>query len=184
MKMSLGEKIREMRKLHGMSQEFLAEKLQVSRQSVSKWENDMAEPSCEKLFKLADLFDVSVVELRSPDSKVELVVSVRREIVSMKKSKLFIVVIVLGFLAFISLFIFGIYANASGNYTEETIFNIMMVSAVCMVISFLPIFIAVLRFVYKDCRLNGIRPTFWVVISTTFIGLAYYLIKRDSLISR
>ncbi len=182
MSMSLGEKIRELRKLNGMSQEYLAEMMEVSRQSISKWENDLAEPSSEKLFKLADVLNVSVVELRNPNSRVELVLNMRKEIVTMKKSKPLIAFIIISLIIFISLFLFGIYANFSGNYAETTILYLMIASAVFMCFAFLPVFIYILNFVYKDCKSRGIKPTFWVIISTTFLGLAYYLIKRDSLV--
>jgi hypothetical protein len=36
-------------------------------------------------------------------------------------------------------------------------------------------------YVYGDCKSRGIKPTFWVVISTSVYGLVYYLIKRDTL---
>ncbi|WP_243093240.1 helix-turn-helix transcriptional regulator [Pseudoflavonifractor sp. AF19-9AC] len=47
----------------GLSQEDLAEKLGVSRQSVSKWETGQSVPDLDKLIKLADLFGISVDEL-------------------------------------------------------------------------------------------------------------------------
>ncbi len=181
MNMTLGEKIKELRKINGMSQEYLAEQMEVSRQSVSKWENDIAQPSSDKLFKLADIFKVSVVELRNPNSKVELVLSIRKEIITMKKSKHMIALIITSFIIFISLFAFGFYAAFSENYSQQTILYIMIASAFFMFISFTPIFVSILNFVYKDCKSNGIKPTFWVIISTTFVGLAYYFIKRDTL---
>lgn len=46
-----------------MTQEFVAESLDVSRQAVSKWENGTSDPSTSNLFALAKLFDVSVEEL-------------------------------------------------------------------------------------------------------------------------
>ncbi len=184
MNMTLGEKIRELRKLNGMSQEYLAEKMQVSRQSISKWENDVSEPASDKLFKLAEIFKVSVIELRNPNSKVELVLNMKKEITIMKKSKPLVALIVLSLIVFLSLFAFGIYANFTGLYSQQVILYIMISSAFFMLISFLPIFIAILNFVYKDCKRNGIKPTFWVIISTTFVGLAYYLIKRDSIASK
>lgn len=57
--MSLGEKIYKLRTENGMSQETLAEKLQVSRQSVSKWETDSAMPELSKIVALSEIFGVS-----------------------------------------------------------------------------------------------------------------------------
>lgn len=61
--MSLSEKILSLRTQMGLSQEDLAEKLAVSRQSVSKWETGQSVPDLDKLIKLADLFGISVDEL-------------------------------------------------------------------------------------------------------------------------
>lgn len=58
--MTLGEKIRTLRKHAQLSQEALAEQLGVSRQAVSKWENDGGLPETEKLIKMAKLFHVSL----------------------------------------------------------------------------------------------------------------------------
>lgn len=54
--MSLGERIQMLRKEKKMSQNDLAEKLDVSRQSVSKWETDTAKPELTKLILMAELF--------------------------------------------------------------------------------------------------------------------------------
>lgn len=57
--MTLGEKIQDLRRRNAMSQDVLAEKLEVSRQAVSKWERDEAMPETEKLVRIAQLFGVS-----------------------------------------------------------------------------------------------------------------------------
>ena len=57
--MKLHEKIYSQRKLKGLSQEELAEKLGVSRQAVSKWETGEALPEITKLKGLAEVFDVT-----------------------------------------------------------------------------------------------------------------------------
>ena len=61
--MELSQKIYELRTGSGLSQLDLAEKLGVSRQSVSKWETGQAVPDLDKLIRLADLFGISVDEL-------------------------------------------------------------------------------------------------------------------------
>ena len=61
--MTLGEKIKEQRTAHGLSQETLAETMGVSRQAVTKWETDQSAPSSEKLIALAKLFHISLDEL-------------------------------------------------------------------------------------------------------------------------
>ena len=61
--MTLGEKIKEQRIAHGLSQETLAEAMGVSRQAVTKWESDQSAPSSEKLILLAKLFHISLDDL-------------------------------------------------------------------------------------------------------------------------
>lgn len=61
--MNLSEKILRLRTARGMSQGDLAEQLEVSRQSVSKWETGQSIPDLDKIIKLADLFGLSVDEL-------------------------------------------------------------------------------------------------------------------------
>lgn len=58
--MSSGERIAEYRTKQHMSQNDLADALDVSRQSVSKWETDASVPELEKLVQLCDIFGVSM----------------------------------------------------------------------------------------------------------------------------
>lgn len=61
--MTLGQKIFELRNKQKMSQGDLAEKLNVSRQSISKWETDASVPELDKLIMLSDLFNITMDEL-------------------------------------------------------------------------------------------------------------------------
>ena len=61
--MTIGEKITHLRTAAGLSQETLADKLSVSRQSVSKWEMDQAQPQIDKVLLLCELFNISTDEL-------------------------------------------------------------------------------------------------------------------------
>ena len=69
--MTLGEKIKDLRKKANISQEELAEKVGVSRQAVTKWESDSGLPDIENLKNIASLFNVSIDELL--DYKKQLV---------------------------------------------------------------------------------------------------------------
>ncbi len=60
---SLGEVLKSHRTSCGMTQEFVAEKVGVSRQAVSKWENGSSEPSTSNLIQLANLFGVAPEDL-------------------------------------------------------------------------------------------------------------------------
>lgn len=61
--MEVGNKINQLRKLSGMTQEQLAEKLSVSRQTISKWESGSTSPDLESIIKLSKMFHVSLDDL-------------------------------------------------------------------------------------------------------------------------
>ena len=65
--MKLSEKIVELRKANGMTQEELASICNVSRQSISKWEADIALPETDKLLLLGETFHVSMDVLLKDD---------------------------------------------------------------------------------------------------------------------
>ena len=69
--MNLGETIYNLRKEKKLSQGDLAEQLSVSRQSVSKWENNSAVPDLDKLVKLSTIFGVSLDELVKGEMRSE-----------------------------------------------------------------------------------------------------------------
>lgn len=61
--MTFGEKIQFLRKNAGLSQSEFAEKIEISRQSVSKWESDACLPDTEKVILISRLFSVSIDDL-------------------------------------------------------------------------------------------------------------------------
>ena len=61
--MTLGQRIQTLRKENKLSQEYIADSLNVSRQAVSKWENDLSAPDTENLIALARLLDTDVAYL-------------------------------------------------------------------------------------------------------------------------
>ena len=68
--MTLGQRIQELRKQKGLSQEGLGEKLGVSRQAVSRWETGETTPNTETLKLLSKLFDVSINTLLGSPRKL------------------------------------------------------------------------------------------------------------------
>lgn len=68
----LSERIKELRTANGLSQVELAEKLSVSKQSVSNWENDNIQPSIDMLVKISHTFSVSCDYLLGEDDRLYL----------------------------------------------------------------------------------------------------------------
>lgn len=67
--MTLGEKLKKYRSSKGLSQEKVAELLDVSRQAVTKWENNQTTPSVDNLIALSSLYDVPLEELAGTINK-------------------------------------------------------------------------------------------------------------------
>lgn len=77
--MTLEEQIKHYRKQAGLSQEKMAEKIGVSRQAITKWENGTGTPDIANLMAIADLFQISVDELLSNEKseKSSLITSMK-----------------------------------------------------------------------------------------------------------
>ncbi|MCR4782558.1 MAG: helix-turn-helix domain-containing protein, partial [Lachnospiraceae bacterium] len=65
--MELGNRIKELRKVQNINQDELAEKLFVSRQTISNWENDKSYPDIQSVLLLSETFGVSVDQLLKGD---------------------------------------------------------------------------------------------------------------------
>ena len=69
MNIEIANRLLEYRKKSGLSQEELAEKLDISRQSVSKWERAEASPDTDNLIELAKIYGVTMDDLLNVDKK-------------------------------------------------------------------------------------------------------------------
>ena len=101
-KMNLGEKIKECRKQAGFSQEQLAERLNVSRQAITKWETNKGIPDIANLIAISDEFGLSLDELIKDD------VAVKKKIItdsSAKKWHILMIVYLVAIVAYIVYFV-------------------------------------------------------------------------------
>jgi len=88
-KMEFNNKLYQLRKQKGLSQEELANRMNVSRQTISKWEVGDSTPDMEKLIALSDLFEISLDELvldKAPANTTEC--PAKSEIINELKEKL------------------------------------------------------------------------------------------------
>lgn len=69
--MTLGQKLRKIRSKFGLSQEQLAEVINVSRQAITKWENDGGLPDVSNLQEISEVFGVTVDYLLNDDSIID-----------------------------------------------------------------------------------------------------------------
>lgn len=95
--MIFGQRLKRERINKGWSQEELAQKLFVSRQSVSKWENGQNYPSIEIIIKISDLFKVTIDELlRSDEELTEKVIRDSKKLAYPKLKFMFDVLFLIG----------------------------------------------------------------------------------------
>ena len=84
MNLEIANRLVELRKKSGLSQEQLADKLGLSRQAVSKWERAEASPDTDNLILLAKLYGISLDELLKTDAKEE---EIRQETIDREEEK-------------------------------------------------------------------------------------------------
>ena len=115
----LGEKIIRERKKCKLSQEDLAEKLGITRQTISNWELNETSPDLKQASKLCDIFNISLDELTGKENailtKLDKTESNSKLIIKLVKT----VGITLGTLIFILLCIVSIYIYSTNYYTAE-----------------------------------------------------------------
>jgi len=125
--MEIGKKIMNLRKKNGLSQEELAEKIDVARQTISKWELGETSPDIKQAKKLSKMFKVSLDELTDNDIKDILVerTSNTEKLagIILKLMKFMIVfIIVLPILLIVLRFVFkNIYEHNSGRLMNVSI---------------------------------------------------------------
>lgn len=134
--MSLGSNIRTKRKSLKLSQEYVAEQMQVSRQAVSKWEMGQSEPSTNNLIKLSELFSCDVSELISPEKyreEVELSQNSESEKVEIKSYYFSFMHLILTLILFSTSFV------SSENAILITILFLLIVNISCLYSEYLVI---------------------------------------------
>lgn len=103
--MNIGDKLVELRKKKGLSQEDLAEKLNVTRQTISKWELNETSPNISQAKEISRLFNVSLDELVSNNINDILITKINKNDKSLKVIMSFnIVMLILLLFVFITIF--------------------------------------------------------------------------------
>lgn len=85
--MSLGERLYELRKSKNLSQEEVADKLNVTRQTVSKWETDESKPDFDKIVPICELFGIDSKELLTGEKELTKDETETKENKEIKKKK-------------------------------------------------------------------------------------------------
>ena len=118
--MEFNEKLQELRKSKGLTQEELAEKLFVSRTAISKWESGRGYPSLDSLKEIARFFSVTIDDLICSDEMISVAENEKREFADKYVS---LICNVLDILPVILLFI-PAFGNGSGSSETVSLFGL------------------------------------------------------------
>jgi len=88
--MEIGLKLKKARAKSGFTQEQVAEKLMISRQTVSNWENEKSLPDVVSVMKMSDLYQISLDELLKGDKK--MLEKIEKDIATVKSNRKMIMV--------------------------------------------------------------------------------------------
>ena len=129
--MEFHEKLQELRKNRGLTQEELAEALYVSRTAISKWESGRGYPSIDSLKQIANYFSISIDELLSGERLITIAENENRTNLKNMGNMLFGVVDIFSFI----MIILPLYPNKIDdyiysvnlfNYTQTAVFNLVI----------------------------------------------------------
>ena len=178
--MEFGEKLQELRKSRGLTQEELAELVHVSRTAVSKWESGRGYPSIDSLKELSGCFSVSIDELLSGEKLLSLAEKEHRAGIRSVCDLLFGTVDLCAWM----LAVFPLYAKTAGEavygvnlfaHTESTLLNRLIHWALLLALMLL----GGLNLVLTHCK----RPQRAVTCLSMAVGVAavlYLALAREA----
>ena len=155
--MEFNEKLQELRRREGMTQEELASKLYVSRTAISKWESGRGYPNIESLKAISKLFSVTVDELLSSEE----ILTVAEEDGNYKSGRTRSFVIGLLDISAVLLLILPLFAQKSGEFVESVpLLTLSQAPGYLKIIFFALIFCTVILGIF-EVALQSIKKALW-----------------------
>ena len=192
--MKFGDKLQKVRRENNITQEQLADKLNVTRQSVSKWESGLAYPDTEKLIQISKLFNVSLDELVNDGNDINKQKNRKKKFNFMetfdmifeavsKVWKMFLAMKFVEKIKFILEMAFVILAI----YLAASLINSVILGIIRRIFAFLPYKI----FNIIDYLVYTILYVVWIILGVMFFirilkvrYLDYYVIVKDDSVDR
>ena len=179
--MDFNEKIQQLRRKSGLTQEQLAERLFVSRVTVSKWESGRGYPNIESLKLLAKVLEVSIDELLSTD---ELLLMGERQMERVKSDFKTLVFGVLDF-ALVLYLVLPVFAERRGDHFELLALPALdtgsqAISAVSYLVVVGSAFFGVLELALQNLQASAwIRLRTPISASLSVLGIFFFLMTRQ-----
>ncbi|MBO7615451.1 MAG: helix-turn-helix domain-containing protein [Bacilli bacterium] len=176
LQMTTGEKLQKLRKSNNITQEQLSEILNVSRQSISKWEGDLAFPETDKLIVLAKIYNCSVDYLLNIENNQATPVNEKSDSVKKRpynKKKLPFLIVS----TFVAVLTFVFFAFTWGSVTIYSYDSSYMTVTTSLTYNFY-------QFIFDGAERMSIYyciAIFLISIVITFLCIAYYFIDHKSL---
>lgn len=123
--MEIGKQLKEARAKSSLTQEQVAEKLFVSRQTISNWENEKSYPDIISIIKLSDLYSISLDELLKGDRKMMEHLDESTNVV--KSNKKLTGAVIVNIVLLFSLLILGGLVPKNNMYLIAGIFSLAMI---------------------------------------------------------
>lgn len=119
--MNLGNKIIKLRKKEKLSQEQLADKLGVTRQTISNWELNITKPDITQVKKLSEVFNISIDDLLDNNLRdiIEKKISNTEKLTNKTTKSIRIIIITLYFIISIGVIGFTIYLLSNNDFTSD-----------------------------------------------------------------
>lgn len=102
--MTIGKKLKEARMQAGFTQEKVSEEIQVSRQTISNWENEKSYPDIISIIKLSDLYEISLDELLKGDD--EIIKHLEKSTNTVESGRKMSIIVIISLIAIAALLIF------------------------------------------------------------------------------
>lgn len=179
--MEFGEKLQELRKSRGLTQEELAENLYVSRTAVSKWESCRGYPSIDSIKEIASFFSVTVDELLSSEKILSLAERENKQNIQKMCGLLFGIVD----LFTLMLIVLPLYPNTVNghvysinllNFTETSSFNILVYWMMFLAL----IIMGILKIAMTKLDLHmGGRSVSWCSIGLGVFTVLFLILTRQ-----
>ena len=132
--MSLGERLLELRKSKHLSQEELAFKLDVTRQTISNWETDQSTPDFDKIMPLCELYGITSDELLTGLKKEEEVKESNSNEVSNKSKRLGLVISIFLFFVAIAWMVLADESLKLPDGISVPVFLLIIAAGVCIIV--------------------------------------------------
>jgi len=139
--MTLGERIKYYRKKEGLSQEALAEKLNVSRQAITKWENDNGIPDIDNLIALSRIIGITIDELVMGENEENGPIISKESVRQRKSNSTIYLISVIGFSISAICWIVSCILNVVNGNELAAVLNVL-----CIVILSIPIGLSLRRY--------------------------------------